>query len=146
MKLGTQRRQLPVLLRAGATYFALVFGAGFIFGSTRILCIVPRFGVRIAELMEAPLMLIVIILAAKWVVRKFQVAAAVSERLAVGLLALSLMVALEFTLVLKLRGLTLAEYFRERDPVSGTVYYLMLGVFAVMPLPVGHKECHTGDA
>jgi hypothetical protein len=135
-----------VVLKAGATYFALVFGAGFILGPIRILCIVPRFGVRIAELMEAPLVLIVIILAAKWVVRKFQVAAVVSERLAVGLLALSLMVALEFTLVLKLRGLTLTEYFRERDPVSGTVYYLMLGVFAVMPLLVGHKECRTGDA
>jgi hypothetical protein len=62
------------------------------------------------------------------------------------LLALSLLVALEFTLVLKLRGLTLAEYFRERDPVSGAVYYLMLGVFAVMPLLVGHKEWRTGDA
>lgn len=64
MKLGTQRRQLPVVLKAGATYFALVFGAGFILGPIRILCIVPRFGVRIAELMEAPLMLVVIILAA----------------------------------------------------------------------------------
>lgn len=143
---STRHRRLPVVLKAGATYFALVFGAGFILGPIRILRIVPRFGVRIAELMEAPLMLIVIILAAKWAVRKFQVAAVVSERLAVGLLALSLMVALEFTLVLKLRGLTLAEYFRERDPVSGTVYYLMLGVFAVMPLLVGHKECRTGDA
>jgi hypothetical protein len=37
MKLGTQRRQLPVVVKAGATYFALVFGAGFILGPIRIL-------------------------------------------------------------------------------------------------------------
>jgi len=28
----------------------------------------------------------------------------------------------------------IAEYFDTRDPVSGTVYYASLGVFAVMPL------------
>jgi hypothetical protein len=32
---------------------------------------------------------------------------------------LVLMIAFEFTLVLWLRGITLAEYFRERDPVAG---------------------------
>jgi hypothetical protein len=27
----------------------------------------------------------------------------------------------------------------SRDPVSGTVYYVLLGVFAVMPLLVGRR-------
>lgn len=36
--------------------------------------------------------------------------------------------------VLWLRGLTIAEYFASRDPVAGTVYTVMLVVFAVMPL------------
>lgn len=136
---STRRRPLPLVVKAGATYFALVFSAGLILGPIRILFIVPHFGGRIAELMEAPLMLIVIVLAAGWVVRRFGVAPAVSLRIAVGFLALLLGLLFEFTLVLQLRGLTLAEYFRERDPVAGTVYYLMLGVFAMMPLFVVRK-------
>jgi len=50
------------------------------------------------------------------------------------------MIAFEFTLVLWIRGLTLSEYFRERDPVTGFVYYLMLVVFAAMPFLMAHKE------
>ena len=44
------------------------------------------------------------------------------------------MIVFEFTLVLWLRGLTLDEYFRERDPVAATAYYLLLVVLAFMPL------------
>jgi len=130
MKSATKRRELPTILKAAAIYFALVFGAGFILGLIRILFIVPRFGVRIADLMEAPVMLIVIVIAARWVVRKVHS----EHRLAIGVLALGLMIVFEFTLVLWLRGLTLDEYFRERDPVAATVYYLLLVVLAFMPL------------
>ena len=35
---------------------------------------------------------------------------------------------------MRLRGLSMHEYIEGRDPVSGTVYLVMLGVFAVMPL------------
>ena len=129
------------ILKAGAVYFALVFGAGFVLGPIRVLLIVPRVGERVAELMEAPLMLSIVIIAARWVVHRFPVA--LIDRLAIGLLALSLGLLFEFALVLKLRGLTLAEYFRTRDPVSGVVYYLTLGLFAVMPLLVGRKGSIT---
>jgi hypothetical protein len=131
---------LSVVLKAATSYFLLVFGAGFILGPIRVLYIVPRFGVRTAELMEAPLMLIVIVLSARWVVRKFKVAQVGTLRVAVGLFALLLGLLFEFVLVLKLRGLSLSEYFRERDPVAGAVYYLMLCVLALMPLLVGRKR------
>ncbi|HEY6119264.1 MAG TPA: hypothetical protein VIV66_04850 [Pyrinomonadaceae bacterium] len=75
-------------------------------------------------------MLLVIVSAARWLVRKFSLA---RTALPVGFLALGFMIAFEFTLVLWLRGVTLAQYFHERDPVSSFVYYLMLLVFAVMP-------------
>jgi hypothetical protein len=143
MKLETERHELLNILKAAVVYFALVFGAGFVLGPIRILILVPRFGVRLAELMEFPVMLVVIVLAARWLVRKFQLAA---HSLLVGFLALGLMIAFEFTLLLWLRGLTLAEYFRERDPVAGVVYYLMLLVFAAMPFFMAHKAGFDYDS
>lgn len=122
---------MTTIVKAAGTYFGLVFGFGFILGPIRILFIVPRFGVRIAELMEAPIMLMVIVFAAKCVVHRFNLARAA---LPVGLIALGFMLVFEFTVVITMRGITLAEYFHERDPVSGTVYYLLLVVFAIMPL------------
>jgi type IV secretory pathway TrbD component len=53
-----------------------------------------------------------------------------------GGIALVLMLVAEFGLVLWLRGMSIREYFASRDPVAGTVYYVMLGVFGVMPLLV----------
>jgi len=143
MKLETELHELLNILKAAVVYFALVFGAGFVLGPIRILFIVPRFGARLAELMEFPVMLVVIVLTSRWLVRKFQLAA---HAWLVGLLALGLMIAFEFTLVLWLRGLTLSEYFRERDPVAGVVYYLMLLVFAAMPFFMAHKAGFDYDS
>jgi hypothetical protein len=126
-------------LKAGALYFALVFGAGFVLGIPRVLWLVPRLGARAAELIESPIMLVVIIFAARWVVRRFKLPPTVAARLGPGFMALGLMLAAEFTVVLKVQGLTLAQYFAGRDPVAGTVYILMLLAFAVMPLIVGRN-------
>ena len=51
-----------------------------------------------------------------------------------GFIALGLLLVAELTLVLWLQGMSIREYFASRDPVAGTVYYVMLAVFAVMPL------------
>jgi hypothetical protein len=132
--LAEKQHAFTQVLKAGALYFALVFGAGFVLGPIRILWAVPRFGERTAELMESPIMLVVIVLAARWVARRFVAPPTPARLLGAGIVALGLMLLAEFTLVLRLRGLTIAEYLANRDPVSGTVYYVMLGVFAVMPL------------
>jgi len=127
------------ILKAGVVYFALVFGAGFVLGPIRILWGVPRFGERMAELMETPIMFVIIILAARWIVRRLAVPSTPSSRLGMGCFALGLLLVAEFTLVLWLQGLSISDYLASRDPVSGTVYYAMLGVFAVMPLLVARR-------
>jgi hypothetical protein len=126
-------------LKAGLLYFALVFGAGFALGPIRVLWLVPRLGERIAELLELPVMLLIIVLSARWIVRRFVLPPVAASRLAMGGLALGLLLAAEFTVVLWLRGMTLAEYFATRDPVSGTAYYATLVAFAVMPMLVERK-------
>jgi type IV secretory pathway TrbD component len=64
---------------------------------------------------------------------------ALATRLAVGAVAVGLLLVAEFTVVLWLRGFTIDEYLASRDPVGGTVYILMLGVFASMPLLVARR-------
>ena len=59
-----------------------------------------------------------------------------SARLAMGCIALAVLLAAEFGPMLWLRGLPIREYLATRDLVSGTVYYVRLGMFAIMPLLV----------
>lgn len=123
----------PGLLRAGFTYFILVFAAGFALGVLRVGWAVERLGERTAELIEAPMMLLVVFLAARWVVARFRLPAAVAPRLGVGVLALALLLACELTVVLALRGMSLEEYLASRDPLAGAVYAVSLLLFALMP-------------
>jgi hypothetical protein len=126
-------------LKAGALYFSLVFGAGFVLGTLRVLEIVPKFGARAAELMEAPIMLLVTIFAARWVVHRLSLPARASVRLGAGFIALGFLLGAEFTVVLAIRHLTISEYIAGRDPVAGTVYIAMLLVFALMPFLISRK-------
>ena len=119
--------------KAGAVYFGLVFGAGFAFGVIRQLLLVPRVGAMWAELIEMPLMLVVIVAAARWTVRRFRLPPGLRSPATVGGVALALLLGAEISLVIFLRGLTLRQYLESREPVSGLVYLAMLGVFAAMP-------------
>lgn len=128
------RSLTPALL-----YFSLVFAAGFALGPIRLFWAVPRFGTRTAELMELPIMLAVTVLAARWVIGKLKVPPEPSARLRMGGIAFVLMLVAEFAFVLRLRNLSISEYLATRDPVSGTAYYMMLLVFALMPLLVARR-------
>lgn len=138
---SSKPRSQWLILKSGLLYFAIVFAVGFILGPIRVLWAVPRFGPRVAELMEMPFMLVAIALAALWVVRWLAVPPGLWTRLCMGGVALGFLLLAEFGAVLQLRGLSIAEYLADRDPVSGTVYVLMLGLFAAMPwLIVRQKE------
>ena len=125
--------------KAAALYFALVFGAGFALGPLRVLWVAPRLGARTAELLEMPIMLAVVVLAARWIVRRSALPPRASPRLRVGLLALGFLLAAELSLALRFQGLTLREYLASRDPVSGGAYALSLVLFALMPLFVARR-------
>ena len=127
------------MLEAGTVYFALVFAVGFVLGAIRTLWVVPRVGTRKAELTEMPVMLAVTILAARWTVLRLAVPPVLSARIGMGCIALVLMLVAEFGFVLWIRGLSTKEYFSTRDPVSGSAYYAMLVVFAVMPMLVSKE-------
>lgn len=121
-------------IKAGLVYFALVFGAGFVLGALRVSILVPGFGERISELSEMPLMFVVIVIAARFVMRRFAVPFSIATRLGIGLLALGLLLAAELLLAVVLQERSLADYVASRDPVSGSVYLAMLVLFALMPV------------
>lgn len=133
------------ILKAGALYFTLVFAVGFVLGTIRTLWIAPALGARTAELIEEPIMFGVSIFAARWVVKRPPSPANWRMRLGLGCVALGLMLLVEFTFVLWIRGLTLREYFAHRDPISGSAYFLTLAAFAVMPVFVGRKPQMTSS-
>lgn len=131
-------------IKAGLAYFVLVFGAGFVLGAVRVTLLVPRLGERIAELGEMPLMLIIILIAARFVVRRFAVPPSMPARLGSGLLALVLLLAAELVLAVVVQQRSLADYVASRDPVSGGVYLAMLVLFALMPAFI-RQTCSTRD-
>ena len=118
---------------AGLVYFALVFGAGFALGSIRVPFLVPLIGVRYAELLELPFMFLAVLLSARYIVDRYRLPPPASARFSVGLIALALLLTAELLLNTLVLGQSLTEYVVSRDPVSGTAYLVMLGLFAVMP-------------
>ena len=119
-------------------YFALVFGVGFLLGIIRVLTLVPNVGERWAELAEMPLMLVAIIFSARFVVRRFPAPQRASYLVSGGI-ALCLLVVVELSVVLAIRGLSISQYFAQRDPVAGSVYVVMLVVFALTPWLLGGR-------
>lgn len=126
------------ILKTSLAYAAIVFGVGFVLGSIRVFLVVPRIGVRWAELLEAPLMLLASFLAARFIARRFGPSAGL-QRVAVGICALAFMLLAEVSFILA-QGFGVPEYIASRDPVSGSVYLLSLALFAAMPFIVGLRE------
>lgn len=120
-------------LKPALLYFALVLGTGFLLGMIRVPFLVPWLGERYAELLEMPFMLVAIVLAARFVVRRFALPVSLALRLQIGFLALALSVLAELLLAALLQGRSVAQYIASRDPVSGSVYLGMLLLFALMP-------------
>ena len=130
-------------IKAGVAYFGLVFGAGFVLGSIRVPFLVPRVGERVAELVEMPFMFVVVLVAARFICRRFSLPGNVQTRLGAGLLALGLLLAGE-VLTVSIQGRTLGEYVASRDLVSGIAYLAMLALFAVMPLILARLGSASG--
>ena len=120
------------LFHAAALYFVQVFGTGFALAFIRIPFLVSRFGVRIAELMERPVMLAVIALASHRLAQRHPEFGR-GRRLAAGATAFCLLVGAELGVAWGLGARSPADYIASRDPVSGSVYLASLVFFAVAP-------------
>lgn len=127
-------------VKLAAIYFLIVFGVGFALGPIRILLLEPRLGVRTAELIEAPSMLLAVVLAGRWVGRRLCAGYAPAARLGVGLVAAGTVLVADLAVGVGLRGMSVLDVFTARDPVSGSVYYALVALTAVAPWVFGRAS------
>ncbi len=113
-------------------YLGLTFAAGFALGIVRTLWLVPYVGERTAELIELPMMVLVSFVAADFVVRRRR-SAGLKRRIAIGVVALLVILSAELGFVALVRNQTPADSMASRDPVAGVAYLLALLMFAAAP-------------
>jgi hypothetical protein len=80
-----------------------------------------------------------IMLAARFVVRRMSVPPAFGHRLAMGLVALLLLVAVELSLGALLRGQGVADQMSDWGSLFGAVTWALYLAFAAMPALVGRR-------
>ena len=128
-------------LKAGAIYFALVFAVGWILGPIRQLLIVPHLGHITGLLLELPLMLVAMIFAARWVLRRPNVPHALRTRAQIGVVALGILLPAELAGALWVRGASVREYLASLATVSGLIL-----AFAAVPALVGELDACNDKA
>lgn len=124
-----------VAVRAALAYFAIVFAAGFVFGTIRTLVLAPRLGDLAAVAVEIPFMLLLAWIACRWLVRRFAVPPRAADRLIMGGLAFLLLTAAELLLSLAF-GRGVVEFFASLAEPAGTLGLLAQVVFGLLPLVV----------
>jgi hypothetical protein len=119
--------------RAAISYAALVFAAGFVFGTIRILVIVPRWGDLPAVLLESPIMLFVSWQMCGISVRLFNVRG-VRAGLAMGVTAFVVLMIAELVLSILAFGRSPIEFVAAYTTQAGAVGLISQVAFGLMPL------------
>jgi hypothetical protein len=125
-------RRLAAAAAPGALYVAACFAAGAVLGPVRVLVLEPRLGRAAAVALEAPVMLLVSVLAARAVLRRWPEA----SPLAVGAVGLGLLLAAEAALAVAL------DRPSPFDPPRGLADGIGLALkiaFALMPALVARR-------
>lgn len=123
----------PRVLLAASCYFGALFALGFACGMVRVPILEPRFGELGALAFEAPVMLAGIVLAAPWVCRRFGVPPTLGARLAMGLAALAMLLALEVLVGLWARRMTPGEIASRFTTPAGVLSGVLYLLFGAMP-------------
>ena len=122
------------IVLATLLYFAVVFGTGLVLGPVRVLWLEPRVGPAIAELIEAPFLVIAMVGAARWVPKIARTTENLQSSAFIGVGALVLLLMADFTVGYSLRGLALPEQLARFATAPGVIYAILLLLFALMPV------------
>ncbi len=122
----------PVL--AGAIFFAIVFGVGFVLGTIRVLGLAPAFGETVAVLIEGPFILGASWLVCGFVIRRFDVSADTLSRLVMGVVAFALLIFAETLLGVFGFGQTLNDVIDRYGTFAGAIGLAGQALFGLFPL------------
>jgi hypothetical protein len=128
------------ILKAALAYFAIVFAVGFLCGPIRLLMLEPKFGATGAVLLEAPILLMAMLYAARFVPRKLRLAATTTAHLGMGCGALALVLVADLGLGLMLRGQSPGDIAAHFSTPAGRIYGALLLLFALMPWLVNRRS------
>jgi hypothetical protein len=126
--------QMGAALKAGLFYFLLVFAAGFVLGTLRVMLVEPRFGAAGAVAVELPIMLTLSWITCRALLRRFAVPGAAGARLAMGGTALGLLLLAETAVGVLLLGRDLSGQIGSYRATSAQLGLAAQVVFAALPL------------
>ena len=121
------------ILAAMALYFGIVFCVGFLLGPIRVFWLEPGLGQLLAVVLEMPFLLTAMAVAARWSPRKAGMDLGIGPLIAMGLGALALVLAADFSVGTWLRGLTVLQQIQHFSTPQGLLYAASLAAFAAMP-------------
>lgn len=121
-------------VKAAIAYFAIVFVAGFLLGTLRVLLIAPRIGEQLAVLFELPLMLAISWITCGRILDHFSVPGSTASRLAMGGIAFGLLMAAELAVSMLAFKRTLIEHIQVYQTASAVTGLLAQIAFALFPL------------
>lgn len=133
LPVALQLVRAPAWMRAATVYFACVFGAGFVLGAVRVALLEPMIGAGTAQLLEMPLMMAVIVLSARWLVRRDREGIGGRGWLGAGALAACGVLLADLLVGMVLRGMTAWQLFAGREVAPALAYGGLLLAFAVGP-------------
>lgn len=122
-----------VAILAGVFYAVTLFALGFVFGPIREFALAPRLGAVAATLIEAVPMIAAMAWIAPHLARGMELPPRSRARIAMGLVALALVLLAEMVLTRLLRGLSPAGWLARYATPEGAVGAALLVVFAAMP-------------
>jgi hypothetical protein len=123
-----------VIARAGSLYFALVFAAGAVLGTLRVLVLEPALGEAGAVALEVPVMLAIAWIACGFVLARLRVPPRWPVRAGMGAVAFVLLMAAEAALGMLVLGRSPGEHlaaYRAAPALMGLGAQIL---FALMPL------------
>lgn len=120
-------------LIAGIVYSAVVFAAGFVFGTIRTIVLAPAIGPLAAVIVELPFMLAIAWFACRRIVRRFAVPADSAPRWTMGTAAFALLMIAEYLLAIALAGTSLPAYLAQYTTAPGLFGLAGQVMFATFP-------------
>jgi hypothetical protein len=128
------------IILCALTYFAVVFGVGFLLGPIRVFLLEPTLGKTAAVLCEMPVLLTAMVAVARWIPARLHVQTGVWPLVFIGLAALALLEAADFFVGALLRGMTAGDQLAYLATPAGAIYLAAQGLFALMPLLANYNR------